>query len=252
MIKFFRHFRQQLLSENKFSKYILYAIGEIILVVIGILIALQLNSWNSERVQDIEIRSTFKSMLEEINSTRLEIKLRDSVIENVIIANNIRSLRFMKKKDKEDIQQIYLSLNGLTRVITVLYDMPTTSTFLNDENITSIENNRLKEMLLEVRRNLRFGEILDTYATDQLNTIIEPYVTKNLNYAEMVKGKDMIVINKTDTGLFFNNLELENLLNLKIETDHTKLDYLRSFRNVLKETANEINNELDKKEEGNR
>ncbi|KPQ08630.1 MAG: hypothetical protein HLUCCX10_17225, partial [Algoriphagus marincola HL-49] len=49
MIKFFRKIRQQLLTENKFSKYLLYAIGEIILVVIGILIALQINNWNEER-----------------------------------------------------------------------------------------------------------------------------------------------------------------------------------------------------------
>ena len=50
MIKFFRRIRQQLLSENKFSKYLLYALGEIILVVIGILIALQINTWNQERL----------------------------------------------------------------------------------------------------------------------------------------------------------------------------------------------------------
>ena len=49
MIKFFRKIRQQLLVENKFSKYLLYAIGEIILVVIGILIALQINNWNEVR-----------------------------------------------------------------------------------------------------------------------------------------------------------------------------------------------------------
>mgnify|MGYP003676018979 CR=1 FL=1 len=46
MIKFFRKIRQRLLIENRFSKYLLYAIGEIILVVIGILIALQINTWN--------------------------------------------------------------------------------------------------------------------------------------------------------------------------------------------------------------
>jgi len=49
MIKFFRKIRQNLLTENKFSKYLLYAVGEIILVVIGILIALQINNWNQER-----------------------------------------------------------------------------------------------------------------------------------------------------------------------------------------------------------
>mgnify|MGYP001591841413 CR=1 FL=1 len=52
MIKFFRRIRQGLLSENKFSKYLLYAIGEIILVVIGILIALQINNWNEKRKND--------------------------------------------------------------------------------------------------------------------------------------------------------------------------------------------------------
>ncbi len=49
MIQFFRHIRKRLLSENKFSKYLLYAIGEIVLVVIGILIALQINNWNENQ-----------------------------------------------------------------------------------------------------------------------------------------------------------------------------------------------------------
>jgi len=48
MIKFFRRIRKRLLTENKFSKYLLYALGEILLVVIGILIALQINTWNEE------------------------------------------------------------------------------------------------------------------------------------------------------------------------------------------------------------
>ena len=46
MIKFFRKIRQKMLAEKKFSKYLLYAIGEIVLVVVGILIALQVNNWN--------------------------------------------------------------------------------------------------------------------------------------------------------------------------------------------------------------
>ena len=49
MIKFFRDIRQNLLSEGKISKYLKYAIGEILLVVIGILIALQINNWNEEK-----------------------------------------------------------------------------------------------------------------------------------------------------------------------------------------------------------
>ena len=72
MIKFFRKIRQQLLSDlsseasakggNKFSKYLLYAIGEIILVVIGILIALQINNWN----ENSQLKKKEKILLEEM------------------------------------------------------------------------------------------------------------------------------------------------------------------------------------------
>lgn len=53
MIKFFRKIRQRLLTENKFSKYLIYAIGEILLVVIGILIALQINNWNESQKEQL-------------------------------------------------------------------------------------------------------------------------------------------------------------------------------------------------------
>ncbi len=49
MIHFFRKIRQQLITQNKVSKYLLYAVGEIVLVVIGILIALQINNWNESK-----------------------------------------------------------------------------------------------------------------------------------------------------------------------------------------------------------
>jgi hypothetical protein len=52
MIKFFRRVRQNLLSEGKTGKYLKYALGEIVLVVIGILIALQINNWNEGRKED--------------------------------------------------------------------------------------------------------------------------------------------------------------------------------------------------------
>ncbi|GLU45218.1 DUF6090 family protein [Allomuricauda sp. NBRC 101325] len=52
MIKFFRKIRQNLLSEGNTGKYLKYAIGEIVLVVIGILIALAINNWNQERLND--------------------------------------------------------------------------------------------------------------------------------------------------------------------------------------------------------
>src|SRR5210317_1752205 len=53
MIKFFRKIRQNLLSEGKTGKYLKYAIGEIVLVVFGILIALQINNWNELQKESV-------------------------------------------------------------------------------------------------------------------------------------------------------------------------------------------------------
>ena len=67
MIKFFRKIRQNLLMENKTSKYFKYAIGEILLVVIGILIALQINNWNDNKnlvAKEIKILKEIKYELE--------------------------------------------------------------------------------------------------------------------------------------------------------------------------------------------
>ncbi|MBK9177589.1 MAG: hypothetical protein IPM46_14905 [Flavobacteriales bacterium] len=62
MIKFFRHIRQRMIKENRVSKYLLYAIGEIVLVVIGILIALQINNWNNY-TKDRELEEQYVSGL---------------------------------------------------------------------------------------------------------------------------------------------------------------------------------------------
>ncbi|MBK9737565.1 MAG: hypothetical protein IPO92_22455 [Saprospiraceae bacterium] len=67
MIKFFRHIRQKLIAEGKLVNYLKYVIGEIVLVMIGILLAVQLNNWNENRKNRIfekEILSQIRSNLE--------------------------------------------------------------------------------------------------------------------------------------------------------------------------------------------
>jgi hypothetical protein len=85
MIKFFRKIRQNLLSEGKTIKYFKYAIGEIVLVVIGILIALQINNWNENRKNRIAEADYYCRILEDLE---LNEKLIDETSE--LISNKIK------------------------------------------------------------------------------------------------------------------------------------------------------------------
>ncbi len=73
MISFFRRLRQKLLSNNQFSKYLLYAIGEIFLVVIGILIALQINNWNENRKERTREKMYLQSLKEDLKQSIKEL-----------------------------------------------------------------------------------------------------------------------------------------------------------------------------------
>ncbi len=80
MIKFFRRIRQKLVSENKFSKYLIYAIGEIILVVIGILIALSINSWNQNRLDQLDKK-------EILSKLHIEFQLNKKILQDYKLIN---------------------------------------------------------------------------------------------------------------------------------------------------------------------
>ena len=73
MIKFFRKIRQNLLMENKTGKYFKYAIGEIILVVIGILIALQINSWYGKQVNNAKQEKYLESIVNDLNQQLINL-----------------------------------------------------------------------------------------------------------------------------------------------------------------------------------
>ena len=92
MIKFFRKIRYDLMEKNKTGKYLKYAIGEIVLVVLGILIALSINNWNQSRKQDVAeneflqgIKTDLKKDKEYIN---LVIQLQKPKIEVFDLLNN--------------------------------------------------------------------------------------------------------------------------------------------------------------------
>lgn len=91
MIKFFRRIRKNLLNEGKTSKYFKYAIGEIFLVVIGILIALQINNWNEYRKSQNQELNLVKQLLEDAEAdavffeSRIKFqKIRDTIYTNLL------------------------------------------------------------------------------------------------------------------------------------------------------------------------
>ena len=96
MIKFFRRIRLDLMEKNKTGKYLIYAIGEILLVVIGILIALQVNNWNNEnadRDKEISILSEMiRNLNMNVNQFSSEIAKQDSIIRNIdVIMDQIKN-----------------------------------------------------------------------------------------------------------------------------------------------------------------
>lgn len=89
MIKFFRHIRQQLLGEGKTGKYLKYAIGEILLVVIGILIALQINNWNEERKEQVLLNNVLSEIhlnlaVDLEDNLKIRINRTQELIDNLI------------------------------------------------------------------------------------------------------------------------------------------------------------------------
>ena len=92
MIKFFRKIRYNLMSENKTSKYLKYAIGEIVLVVIGILIALQINNWNEEKKVNSSINSHLIILKQNLKEDQTQLKsLRQNMKDNIQFANSLLS-----------------------------------------------------------------------------------------------------------------------------------------------------------------
>ncbi|MDT0559550.1 DUF6090 family protein [Ichthyenterobacterium sp. W332] len=71
MIKFFRKIRQNLLMENKTGKYFKYAFGEIVLVVIGILIALSINNWNENRKEQNQLQIYYKQIISDLDEQKI-------------------------------------------------------------------------------------------------------------------------------------------------------------------------------------
>ena len=109
MAKIFRNLRLNSISGNRFRHYVLYAIGEIVLVVIGILIALQVNNWNENRKNLITEKSYVKSLINDLqkdtSDLRIAIKFNKSKISGL---DSLLTLKTKNLQLQDNNDQLYL------------------------------------------------------------------------------------------------------------------------------------------------
>ena len=152
MIRFFRKIRQKTLTKNKFRKYLLYAIGEIILVVIGILIALQINNWNEERLEVNQEKITLSNLNEEFQDN-----LRDLDSINAKLSNTIGSMEHLFAMfNKEKSQYASITLDSIISKTLTSPTWKPSEFVLNDlknsGGLSKLRNKELKKLLFQWTR----------------------------------------------------------------------------------------------------
>lgn len=142
MLHIFRRFRQKFLSDNRLNKYFIYAIGEIILVVIGILIALQINNANENRKARLQEITILQNIKEDISLDTLDISYNLDGYNRMIKAE-MQLLNFLKSDLPKPKDSIDYSLALGYPLVVALHD----ATFINLQNndIGLITNNKLKK-----------------------------------------------------------------------------------------------------------
>ena len=249
MIKFFRQIRYKLMESGQSSKYLKYAIGEILLVVIGILIALQINNWNEAkktRKKEIillhQLNEEFKANLEQLNN---KIMMRNAVI---------KSSKFLL--DAID-NQLNPTQDSITKHLQITLYTPTfnsnTNDYFNSRDINLIKNDSLKnllskwptkvdelneeEVLLVNHRENRYIPFLSSHiqVRDLFHMVETDIDMKDLIYPKDGKALDLIIGKSKQTqnyNALLQNKELEEYLSYTIlfnnisQTQSVPLKYL--------------------------
>ena len=156
MIKFFRKIRQNLLMENKTGKYFKYAIGEIVLVVIGILIALQVSNWNEKRNNaNAEV-----IILQDLNT---ELKSNITSLENIIYEhqNSLNAAIEVRSLIKDSIRLITMSNENLNSILKTMnynwtYDpkLGILNSTINSGKMDLIQNKEIRYMLSSIQESI--------------------------------------------------------------------------------------------------
>lgn len=216
-MKIFRKIRQKLLSENRLSKYLIYAIGEIVLVVIGILLALQINNWNENRKNTNQIETLLTSLNKEVivNKDYLSrwIQRNDEIMKKLKSTTDK-----LNSKISDEIADSLI--NVLVYSIGEVYDLPLSNAaidnFNNSNLINDIHDESLKNYILF--NNSFIDSYKESYKAlnDFTSSTLNPYLFKNAN--KLSDGFKMETLNfepqnfSHNREAFVKNREFTNLI----------------------------------------
>jgi len=178
MIKFFRKIRQNLIMENKAGKYFKYAIGEIILVMIGILLALQVNDWNTKRLLKSKEQVYLKQIKISLNND-LEF-IKETKEFNALKASNIDSTFTVLEQTSKPEKYVPAIINYMYVMAEFAVFEPNSIAFENmiaAENIDLITN-------IELRKNLSLY-----YKRDFMNSTQERIKEHTRQFVDYVMPK---------------------------------------------------------------
>ena len=153
MIKFFRQIRKKLLSENKFSKYLMYAIGEIVLVVIGILIAVGIGEWRTDIRNQRELASYYEGILYDLSQDKERLESLAIIFEtaSIGITKEIDKMQL----DSYNLDSLYSNVPAWMVYVTEFSpNKPTFTEILSSGKLQLFKNESIKKQLLKVYSNL--------------------------------------------------------------------------------------------------
>lgn len=237
MIKFFRHIRRQLLGEGKTGKYFKYAIGEIILVMIGILLALQVNNWNTER----KLRYVENDLLHGIRNNLLASK---SNLDANIAYNENTIINFNTILDHMESDMPYnIALDSSFSYISYWSEPSFTYTAyetLKLKGIDIIENDSLKIKITEIYEEVFPWVITEYRAEWELHQSSGlPFVMKHIKYDSSGSARP------NDYTELKQNPEFHNLLAYKMVTRQHSILFSNAAREKVVSLILDIENELE-------
>jgi hypothetical protein len=205
MIKFFRHIRRSLLNENKMGKYFKYAIGEILLVVIGILIALQINNWNEKRKNATKEAVLLKQINRDFKSNKIQL---DSIkiAHHKAIEGCDALLRIMPfKEDRSTIDTIIKYSPQIFGIKTFNPSQGSVEAIISSSTFDLIQNDSLRNLLVSWKDVYADYYEEEQYARDLQIWQIQPFMADNVNYANPYSESNLKLLSTTKMNNIWPN-----------------------------------------------